>query len=506
MFFGCLSSVTMAQDTGWSPEPFKPPTTVQRLSEAPRRNGASPLAAPTATTHSNRADQGSANSNKPLVVSQAPRNQLRPQEPTTLPGSTASPQEKAGVVLRWKKSSLSKITDSSSAETHPTPAQFTAASQSTAMASQATWQDGRGTPNRLRTASYQPPNGEDAFRPLPNRGNRVPAQEPNDLRGLDRNPNQFDIQPPGNELNNRDNRAEIQPPDEPANNGLQPMDVNQQSLRLGDAPSLDEQSGQDAMDDQDTAPNPFPNGNQDDDMNDLGRQSNANSNKFQLNCEQIRERALADDITAVSLDVSPEFGVGTGSPEQSESRRQAFAEKSPVRSWRDFDGKLIIDGKLINIVRDQVVLETASGKQLKYRVDDLSDPDQAYVAEVWQFPITCSLRGLKQEQRNFVGTTANWKASGLCHKPLMFEEVQLERYGHEIGPVLQPVVSTAHFFGNIIVMPYKAGIHPPNECQYALGYYRPGNCAPWTVGPIPISLRGGLFQAAAVTGVNFALP
>jgi hypothetical protein len=108
--------------------------------------------------------------------------------------------------------------------------------------------------------------------------------------------------------------------------------------------------------------------------------------------------------------------------------------------------------------------------------------------------------------RNWVSMTMTWKASNLCHKPLYFEEVNLERYGHTAGPVLQPVVSSAHFFLNIAVLPYKMGVHTPCECQYALGYYRPGNCAPWIVPPVPISLRGGLTQAAVMTGMFWAIP
>ena len=99
-----------------------------------------------------------------------------------------------------------------------------------------------------------------------------------------------------------------------------------------------------------------------------------------------------------------------------------------------------------------------------------------------------------------------WKASNLCHKPLYFEEVNLERYGHTAGPILQPIVSSAHFFANIAVLPYKKGIHPPNECQYALGYYRPGNCAPWIVPPVPLSLRGAARQAAVMTAGFWLIP
>ena len=98
-----------------------------------------------------------------------------------------------------------------------------------------------------------------------------------------------------------------------------------------------------------------------------------------------------------------------------------------------------------------------------------------------------------------------WTASALCHKPLYFEEVQVERYGHTAG-IVQPFISGAHFFVNIAFLPYNMGINPPNECQYALGYYRPGNCAPWLMPPVPLSIRGAAVQAGAVAGVIAIIP
>jgi hypothetical protein len=108
--------------------------------------------------------------------------------------------------------------------------------------------------------------------------------------------------------------------------------------------------------------------------------------------------------------------------------------------------------------------------------------------------------------RNWVASTFTYQASGLCHKPLYFEEVQLERYGHTAGPIKQPLLSGAHFFLNIAVLPYKMGINPPCECQYALGYYRPGSCAPWHIPPVPISVRGALAEAGAWVGGIYIIP
>jgi hypothetical protein len=99
-----------------------------------------------------------------------------------------------------------------------------------------------------------------------------------------------------------------------------------------------------------------------------------------------------------------------------------------------------------------------------------------------------------------------WTASGLCHKPLYFEQRNLERYGHATGCWTQPVLSAAHFFSTLPVLPYRMGLRPPHECVYALGHYRPGNCAPYLIPAVPFTVRAGLMQAGAVTGTAAVLP
>ena len=105
--------------------------------------------------------------------------------------------------------------------------------------------------------------------------------------------------------------------------------------------------------------------------------------------------------------------------------------------------------------------------------------------------------------RNFSPTLFTWKAAATCHKPLYFEDVHLERYGHSWNPVVQPFASAAHFFISVPLLPYKMGLNPPGECMYTLGYYRPGSCAPYMFEPIPFSLRAAAAQAAGVTAFTF---
>ena len=123
------------------------------------------------------------------------------------------------------------------------------------------------------------------------------------------------------------------------------------------------------------------------------------------------------------------------------------------------------------------------------------------------FPFECSVNdGQKVQPRCWPQVTYRWTASKLYHKPLYFEEVDLERYGHSWGPCLQPFVSGAHFFARLPVLPYCMGYTPPCERQYALGYYRPGNCAPYLVPAVPVSARGGLWQAGAAVGTAIIVP
>jgi len=119
------------------------------------------------------------------------------------------------------------------------------------------------------------------------------------------------------------------------------------------------------------------------------------------------------------------------------------------------------------------------------------------------FPCECRLEYEPFETRHWACSIFTWKASLMCHKPLYFEDVHLERYGHSWNPLVQPVMSGAHFFTSVAVLPYKMGMNPPNECIYTLGYYRPGNCAPYLIDPIPLSPRGALFEAGALTGAIF---
>jgi hypothetical protein len=146
---------------------------------------------------------------------------------------------------------------------------------------------------------------------------------------------------------------------------------------------------------------------------------------------------------------------------------------------------------------DELLQDRLAGIDLDIRVGGRPGND---------YPCECRLEGDEYEPRRFASTTFTWKAAGYCHKPLYFEDWQLERYGHSHGPLADPFFSAAHFFVTLPVLPYKMGVELPWECVYPLGYYRPGSCAPWMVPAVPISLRGFAVEAATITGIVFLVP
>ncbi len=129
------------------------------------------------------------------------------------------------------------------------------------------------------------------------------------------------------------------------------------------------------------------------------------------------------------------------------------------------------------------------------------DLDPAFVA-----PAEVELGDVSDGGRNYEAILYQWQASNLHHNPLYFQDAGLERYGHVHHELVQPFVSVGKFGMQLIGLPYQMTIDPVCRKQYALGYYRPGECAPKQTHQIPWNSTAALNQAAVVTGLTFAIP
>jgi hypothetical protein len=130
-------------------------------------------------------------------------------------------------------------------------------------------------------------------------------------------------------------------------------------------------------------------------------------------------------------------------------------------------------------------------------------PDD-YASQCWA-PINEGAGPLTGD-RCWGATTFNWNATCLCHRPLYFEEINLERYGYGCCECLQPAASAAHFFATIPTLPYCIATDCPCECIYTLGHYRPGSCPPWQCHWPRWSTRAALAEGGVWTGLVFMIP
>lgn len=223
-------------------------------------------------------------------------------------------------------------------------------------------------------------------------------------------------------------------------------------------------------------------------------------------CGEARRRVKLLTISKIKVDITPTCNLAGEWNDAPETKCGWQLELSPPRTWKDRVGKEVARGRFSGFANARVIIADDKGETTKIKLLDLSEDDRCFVTAWCGLPFECGLVEEPLLARTWQPLTMTWKASGLCHKPLYFEEVQVERYGHTLGPIVQPVWSGAHFFANIALLPYNMGVHPFNECQYALGYYRPGSCAPRQIPPFPLSARGALLEAGTIVGGVYLLP
>jgi hypothetical protein len=321
----------------------------------------------------------------------------------------------------------------------------------------------------------------------------------------------------------------VPPPTQPAEVEPQPPESSQQIERTDEGPTLGDMLRDNEPDDdlnqqrsrptelapsnQNQFENPFLERQQrvdaaaDTDAGGRRRYEGENVPQAQgISCEELRTRIAEQTIDQVSLDISPPYRPDEIDIERYEKLKAEFDVEQMARQWTSVDGRQLATGRLRDLAYEQAVIQTEEGTIERLPLARLSEPDLAYISQSWGLPAECQVEQVAYVPRDWSKMTMTWKASNLCHNPLYFQDVNLERYGHTHGPFLEPVVQSAHFFGSIVVLPYKMGVHTPRECQYPLGYYRPGNCAPWITQPVPLSTRGALSQAATMTGLFWLIP
>ncbi len=108
---------------------------------------------------------------------------------------------------------------------------------------------------------------------------------------------------------------------------------------------------------------------------------------------------------------------------------------------------------------------------------------------------------------NWSVTDKTWTAPVYCHYPTYYEDMMLERHGHERCPPLQPFISGGRFLSGIFFTPYLVTLqHPLSETPSA-GGFRPGSAAPALRQQAPYDKHAiGAQMMATGTGVLLLQP
>jgi hypothetical protein len=119
------------------------------------------------------------------------------------------------------------------------------------------------------------------------------------------------------------------------------------------------------------------------------------------------------------------------------------------------------------------------------------------------------LRGETREQplapRRWPLSVERAEACYVYHGRLPFEQINSERYGWSMG-VLQPPISTLHFYADVVTLPYHLATQPCFAGDTNAGKCLPGDPVPLLLYPPRCSLSGLIAEAAAVTLVAFVFP
>ena len=177
----------------------------------------------------------------------------------------------------------------------------------------------------------------------------------------------------------------------------------------------------------------------------------------------------------------------------------SFSPALPTVKPRDIEAPFISAGEDPRNRMRENCPPVSSLKPISQITNDIAAPEG-------EFPNECTLGDEPFAGRSFQPICYSWAAPGLAINPLYFEEPALERYGHSFCPILQPVISAGHFVLTVPALPWLMAIDPPNECQYVLGYYRPGECAPYVLDPIPFSVRAAVVEGGIATALVFLIP
>lgn len=165
-----------------------------------------------------------------------------------------------------------------------------------------------------------------------------------------------------------------------------------------------------------------------------------------------------------------------------------LAAEQLERDLREWERKLPTDPQK----GPKPTLEMALARQKFPETPQPGKPGDAYVT--------------KAVRENYPPGRALLEPAYVVHRKLYFEEKNAERFGWDAG-IVQPVISSAYFYKDILLWPSKLASYPCERYDTSAGKCLPGYPVPYYIYPEEISLFGATVGAAAIVGTaGFVYP
>ncbi len=143
--------------------------------------------------------------------------------------------------------------------------------------------------------------------------------------------------------------------------------------------------------------------------------------------------------------------------------------------------------------------ETALREQLRQESREKAPPERAV------FPNEKSVTDERYAERAFSSQVALAEPAYVNYERLLFQDINTERYGWDLGMV-QPAISTGKFFFDLALLPYHIGSRPFDCIDSSAGYCQPGDPVPYLLYPPNLSVTGFMAETGAVLGAMAIFP
>jgi hypothetical protein len=151
----------------------------------------------------------------------------------------------------------------------------------------------------------------------------------------------------------------------------------------------------------------------------------------------------------------------------------------------------------------RVAISVESDAQLQERIRQ--ENRERKIPERVVFPNDPIISTETYQGRQFYPTRMEVAPYYLCHGRLYFQQINVERYGWDLG-VYAPLISGLAFLYDFVTLPYHLATEPCRHFEYNTGWCLPGDPVPLLLYPLHVSPTGFVAEVGTILTLVAVFP